>query len=158
MILLRLVVALAQRHQAAPHFAPGDLLEVKGGDAVMVLASMPQGFTFDVGLWWCVDQDHPAALLARDLSTLSHLRRLSRIVVESDNARLQAEVVSALLSDREVNFSNGAATLRRAYNRPAPAHPIEVGYCERDEVRLAKETLRVHSREPRPWGEIVTYA
>lgn len=155
MTLRRLVVALEDCNELAAFLEPADLLDVNDADAVMALAAMGDG---DVGLWLRVDDEHPAALVARDLSTLARLRTLTRVVIEAIDASSQAEVVRALFSDGEVNFTNDVATLRAAYNRPAPPSPIEVGYCEGDVVHLAHETLRLASREARPWGEIVTYA
>ncbi|HUY42798.1 MAG TPA: hypothetical protein VMU98_03425 [Acidimicrobiales bacterium] len=158
MRLRRVVVDLVERDDVAAHLAPGDLLDVNDADATMVLASLREPLGLGVGLWLRVDEHHPAALVARDVATLSRLRALSRVVIEASDARSQAEVVRALLSPDEVNFANEVATLRGAYNRPAPPAPLEVGYCEGARVTLNGQTLGEASRETFAWGEIVTYA
>ena len=158
MTLRRFVVALVDRDDVAALLAPGDLLDVSDADATMVLASLSEEVGVGVGLWLRVDDQHPAALVARDLATLARLRSFSRVVIDSSNAQAQAEVVRALFSENEVNFANEVTTLRGAYNRPAPPRPIEVGYCEGEGVTLAGRTLGVASRESFAWGEIVSYA
>jgi len=157
MTLRRFVVALVDRDDVAPRLAPGDVLDVKDADATMVLASLDETLGVGVGLWLRVNDQHPAALVARDLATLSRLRAFTLVVIESSDALAQAEVVRALFSEGEVNFVNEVATLRGAYNRPAPPRPIEVGTCEGGSVSLGGQTFEVASREAFAWGEIVTY-
>ena len=158
MTLRRFVVALVDRGDVTSRLAPGDVLDVKDADATMVLASLDETFAVGVGMWLRVDDQRPAALVARDLATLSRLRAFTRVIIESSSARAQAEVVRALFSEDEVNFANEVATLRGAYNRPAPPRPIEVGTCEGGSVSLGGQMLAVASREAFAWGEIVTYA
>ncbi len=158
MAFRRCVVSLESLDDARTDFEPGDLLDVVNGDAAMVLAAL--GVTSDVefGLWLRVDDDRPAALAARDLATLSHLVRFGLVVVAASvESAAQADVVRALLSADEVNFSNEVTTLRGAYNRPAPAWPLDVASSDGASIVRGNERYTLRAREARPWGEVVLY-
>jgi hypothetical protein len=54
-------------------------------------------------------------------------------------------VVSALLTNDEVNFVNGVASLRGAYNRPAPPSPLTVWSYDGEVLRSADRVLDEHA-------------
>jgi len=111
-------------------------------DTVVALGSLHDSLTRPIGVWLELSEDYPAQLVARDVATLSWLIPLDTVVVSSAMAEPSAQVVEALLSDDEVNFSNGLATLVRAYNRPAPPAPVAVWSFDGTHLRHGEETLR----------------
>jgi hypothetical protein len=123
------------------------VLKFADADTVMAAASLRGSLGGPVGVWLEVDLvDYPAALAARDVATLSWLIGIDHVVIEAkSNALAHAEVVSALLTNDEVNFVNGAATLRGAYNRPAPPSPITVWSYDGEALRSAERVLDEHT-------------
>jgi hypothetical protein len=111
-------------------------------DTVVALGSLHDSLTRPIGVWLELSEDYPAQLAARDVATLCWLIPLDTVVVSSAMAEPSAQVVEALLSDDEVNFSNGLATLVRAYNRPAPPAPVAVWSFDGTHLRHGEETLR----------------
>lgn len=159
MAIRRFVVSLETLDDARDEFLQGDVLDVTNGDAVMMLAALGPTLDVTLGLWLRVDEQRPAVLAARDLATLTHLVDVGLVVIEaSERAEAQADVVRALFSADEVNFANEITTIRGAYNRPAPARPLEV--ASSDGLMLYRGGV-VYAREvqvPHAWGEIVTYS
>ncbi len=97
------------------------------GDTVIAAAALEGRLRRPLGLWLDVSEDYPAQMAARDVATLSHLIEIDQVVIASRSLAVErADVVRALLTEDEVNFSNAAATLTGAYNRPAPPRPITV--------------------------------
>jgi hypothetical protein len=119
------------------------VLKFTDADTVMAAASLRGS----LGVWLEVDpDDDPAALAARDVATLSWLIGLDHVVIEARaNALAHAEVVSALLTNDEVNFVNGVASLRGAYNRPAPPSPLTVWSYDGEALRSADRVLDEHA-------------
>jgi hypothetical protein len=101
------------------------LLHCTTADTVIVAASLAEDL-HECGVWLVVSSDYSAQIAARDVKTLATIIPLRHVVIESPTALEHAEVVRALLSEAPVNFSNGVATLRDAYNRPAPRSPLTV--------------------------------
>lgn len=158
MALRRCVVSLESLDDARTDFEPGDLLDVVDADATMVLAALGVSSDVELGLWLRVDEERPAVLVARDLATLSHLVHFGVVVIAANSdCRAQADVVRALLSGDEVNFSNEVTTLRGAYNRPAPAWTLEVASSDGATIFRGDERWTLRARDARPWGEVVTY-
>jgi hypothetical protein len=110
------------------------------------------------GLWLRVDEDYPAALAARDVATLAWLTDLSDVVIESAHASAHAAVVEALLTNDEVNFANEVATLRGAYNRPAPPRAVRVWYESHGEIICADQRLIERGRRESVAGVLTDYA
>ncbi|HUV57178.1 MAG TPA: hypothetical protein VMV96_00075 [Acidimicrobiales bacterium] len=115
------------------------------GDTVIAAAALEGRLRRPLGLWLEVSEDYPAQMAARDVATLSRLIEIDHVVIASRNLAVErAEVVRALLTEDEVNFSNAAATLVGAYNRPAPASPITVwsfdGHALRSPVNVLFRT------------------
>jgi hypothetical protein len=123
------------------------VLKFADADTVMAAASLRGSLGGPVGVWLEVDpDDYPAALAARDVATLSWLIGIDHVVIEVKSAAVaHAEVVTALLTNDEVNFVNGAATLRGAYNRPAPPSPITVWSYDGEALRSADRVLDEHA-------------
>jgi hypothetical protein len=119
------------------------IAEFLDGDTVMVTASLRSQFLNGVGVWLRVGSDYPAQLAARDVATLSHLIPLRHVVVEARfDVELHSDVLRALLTDDEVTFANGVATLRSAFNRPAPPSPVMVWSFGSDSLTSAERVLR----------------
>ena len=71
--------------------------------------------------------------------------------------RVHAAVLEALLTNDEVNVTNEAATLRGAYNRPAPPHAITAWSYDGTNLRRGDVALAERSRTRDESGELVTY-
>jgi hypothetical protein len=102
------------------------VIAVRDADTIIAVASLHDRVTRPLGVWLELSEDYSAQLAARDVATLSWLVPLDTVVVSSPNAESHAQVVEALLTNDEVNFTNGVATLVGAYNRPAPPSPVAV--------------------------------
>ncbi|MDE3065553.1 MAG: hypothetical protein KGJ36_07775 [Acidobacteriota bacterium] len=158
MELRRLVAPLAAR-DAVPALAAGSpmVLACPDGSAVMVAASLRERLGSPLGVWLSVSASYPAALAARDVATLSHLIDLEHVVVDGENASASAAAVRALLSDEPVDFANEAATLRGAYNRPAPPRPVRVWSVDGDALVGDGIRLRARGRAASGAGEVTSY-
>jgi hypothetical protein len=156
----RFVANLDACDEVVPYLRAGDLLQVRNGDAPMVAAARGEAWIPGVGLWIVVDDEHPASLVARDVATLSYLVELGPVVIEATHRATQhAQIVRALLTNDEVNFTIDVATLVAAYNRPAPRVELAVGSCEGDVLDLAGERFALRTRDVRGEGlvEVWTY-
>ena len=153
MELTRLVTSL-ERLDEVPSLARGRTLAVSFApdDSVVALGSLAGRIEGPIGIWLEVSADYPAQMAARDVATLSWMVELDNVVVASEVMALEyAEVVRVLLSDDEVNFSNAAATLRAAYNRPAPPRPVRVWSFDGTTLSTPdREALRASSSDAAP--------
>jgi hypothetical protein len=131
------------------------LLHCSSADTVMVAASLAEDLA-ECGIWLDVSGDYSAQIAARDVKTLATMIALRHVVIESPTALEHAEVVRALLSDAPVNFSNEVATLRGAYNRPAPPSPLTVWSYE-GRLRSGETTLIATSTEATGVGELTFF-
>lgn len=156
MELVRLDFPFEHRSSAAwlTHELP-ILLHCSSADTVMVAASLASDVE-ECGVWLDVSRDYSAQIAARDVATLATMIRLRHVVIESSTALEHAEVVRALLTDEPVNFSNNAATLRGAYNRPAPRSPITVWSYD-EGLRSADSTLSATRTEMTNVGELTFF-
>ena len=110
------------------------------------------------GVWIEVTPDYPAPLVARDVATLSWLIALDHVVIASSRApAAQADVVRALMGDGEVTLVNEVATLRGAYNRPAPPRPVTIWWFD-GALHDGDVTLEERARRRDDQGEWTTYA
>jgi hypothetical protein len=148
MELVRVVAPLERRDDVARLSQDFTILfRCSNADTVMVAASL-SGELADCGVWLEVSSDYPAQLAARDVATLSTIVPLRHVVVESlSQTREQADVLRALLTNEEVNFTNDVAVIRGAFNRPAPEPPVTVwtydGALESEGIRLTKVRVEV---------------
>jgi len=115
------------------------LLSLVDANTVIAAAGAKDQWRSPLGVWLEIDEGYAASLCARDVATLSWLIELDHVVVSAENARAQAQVVTAMLTNDEVNFANDAATIRGAFNRPAPP-------------RTRVPHLQRHARGTRPWA------
>ncbi len=128
-------------------------------NVVMVIAALRDQLSGPIGVWLEVSPAYPAALAARDVKTLGWLVRLDHVVVSAaERPRSHADVVSALLTDDEVTFENDVATLRHAYNRPAPPNRIVVWSWDGDALVHDDTVLRELRRATSDAGALTTLA
>lgn len=158
MELVRLVAPLEHRDALVTFsLASTTVFDCSDADTVIVLASLRDRLTAEIGVWLRVGDAYSAQLCARDVKTLSHLVALRHVVIEAArHAAAHAEIVRALLTNDEVNFDNELATIRAAYNRPAPPGPITV-WCAEDGLLTSElSTLRA-TRSLAREGAALTY-
>ena len=133
------------------------VVSILDADPIVALGSLRDSLTRPIGLWLELSEDYSAQMAARDLATLSWLVAVDTAVVSSPTADASAQVVEALLTDDEVNFTNGVATLVGAYNRPAPPSPIAVWSWDGTQLRHGDEVLREASSASSDLGDVTTY-
>jgi hypothetical protein len=160
MELVRLVAPLEHRGAlVALSLESTTLFECSDADTVIVVASMCDGLTVDVGVWLRVSADYSAQLCARDVKTLSHLVALRHVVIDAESRSFaHAEIVRTLLTNDEVNFDNELATIRGAYNRPAPPSPLTVWSAEGDTLTSEHANLRVERSATRNGAELTYFS
>jgi hypothetical protein len=145
MELTRLSAPLARLGQVARVVAEQSgpiVLSCSDANSVMAAATLRGQLDRPIGVWVEVSANYRAALAARDVATLSWLIELEHVVVEAQHqATSHAEVLEALLTDDEVDFTNDVARITGAYNRPAPPKPITVWSFDGDCLRSGATTL-----------------
>jgi hypothetical protein len=145
MELTRLSAPLAQVGSAArvvSEEAGPIVLSCSDANSVMAAASLHGLLDRPIGVWIEITPGYSAAIAARDVATLSWLIDLDHVVVSAEHqATSHAQVVEALLSDDEVNFSNDVAEISKAYNRPAPPKPVTVWSYDGDCLCHGETTL-----------------
>jgi hypothetical protein len=160
--IVRLSTTRASLERVPTFVADHDLAVVfdcVDANTIICAAALRDQWTSPIGVWLEVSHEYPAQMCARDVKTLSWLVELDNVVVSAaDNAHSHAQVVRALLTNDEVNFSNEVATLIGAYNRPAPARALHVwsstgGVLENDGLVLSQ--LSVTDTE---LGQLSAYA
>jgi hypothetical protein len=118
------------------------VVAITDADTIVTVGSLHDRLTKPLGIWLDISEDYSAQMAGRDVATLSWLVPLDTVVVSAASAEASAQVVEALLTDDEVNFTNGVATLVGAYNRPAPPVPIAVWSWDGVLLRHGDEALR----------------
>jgi len=160
MELVHLAAAELQRDEVV-HVAQDHLIlfECTDAETVLVCASLGDRLTTDVGVWLSVTNAYPAQLVARDVKTLSAIVPLRHVVVQSsERSKDHADVVRALLTNDEVNFTNDVATISGAFNRPAPPQPVTVWSHEDGRLVNGDTVLTKHSDEESDAGELTYFA
>lgn len=148
------LVALGVIPEVLAAQGPGVAFSCTDANTVMVAAALRDALRAPIGVWLEVSADYPAALCARDVATLSHLIGLDHVVIASaSDASSHAAVVRALLSDDVVDFENDVASIRHAYNRPAPPRPITVWSVEGEWLSHEREVLELRERVASVAGE-----
>ena len=120
------------------------VISVRDADTIIAVGAHHDRVTRPLGVWLELSEDYSAQMAARDVATLSWLVPLDTVVVSSPNAPASAQVLEALLTNDEVNFTNGEATLVGAYNRPAPPNPVTVWSWDGTQLRHGEEVLHEH--------------
>jgi len=146
---LNAIVEYADVHQV--------VVSVRDADPIIALGALHDRLTSPLGVWLELSEGYSAQLAARDVATLSWLVPLDAVVVSSTNAPASAQVLEALLTDDEVNFSNEVATIVGAYNRPAPPRPIAVWSFDGSTLRHADELLREASSSSSDGGDVTVF-
>jgi hypothetical protein len=154
MALARLLAPLAQLDDVAGYASDHDVaFGCTDADTIIAATALRGRAARPLGLWLVLSEDYSAQLAARDIATLSWLLPLGPVVIErGPDAPAHADVVRALLSNDEVNIANDAATIRGAYNRPAPPTSIDVWSFNGSELRLAEVVLAASSNESLAFG------
>jgi hypothetical protein len=133
------------------------VVSIIDADTIVSLGSLHDRLRAPIGVWLQLSEDYSAPLAARDVKTLSWLVPLETVVVSGPNAASSAQILEALLSDNEVNFTNGIATLVAAYNRPAPPKPVAVWSLDGAVLRRGDTILREASSQTTDLGDVTTY-
>jgi hypothetical protein len=118
------------------------VVAITDADTVVSVGSLHDRLTTPLGVWLELSDDYSAQMAARDVATLSWLVALDTVVVSGPSAEAGAQVLAALLTNDEVNFTNDVATIVGAYNRPAPPAPIAVWSWDGSLLRRGDEALR----------------
>jgi hypothetical protein len=132
-------------------------VSVSDADTIIAVGALHGRITRPLGVWLQLSEDYSAQMAARDVATLSWLVPLDSVVVSSPNTQSSAQVLEALLTNDEVNFTNGEATLVGAYNRPAPPMPITVWSWDGEHLRHGDEVLREHRTASSEVGDVTTF-
>ena len=133
------------------------IVSVIDADTIVALSSLHDELKAPIGVWLELSADYPAQMAARDVKTLSWLATLDTVVVSGPNAEAGAQVLEALLTNDEVNFTNGVATIVGAYNRPAPPSPIAVWSWDGTNLRHGDRALQLASSVTTELGDATTY-
>ena len=148
MALVRLAVRLGDLDALAQYAnAHRVVVTVRDADTIIALGSLHDSLERPIGVWLGLSEDYSPQMAARDVATLSWLVPLDTVVVSSPGVEARAQVLEALLTDDEVNFTNDVATLVGAYNRPAPPRPVTVWRWDGTLLRHGDEVLREASSE-----------
>ena len=135
------------------------VVQCTDANTILATAARADSWTVPVGVWLDVTEGYRAALAARDVATLSWLLEVTHVVVSaSARAPSHARVLEALLSDEEVNLINEVATLRHAYNRPAPPRKITVWSWDGATLRHGTSSLAERSSNDLDAGVLTTFA
>jgi hypothetical protein len=118
------------------------VLSCSDANSIMAAASLHGLLDRPIGVWVEITPGYSASIAARDVATLSWLIDLDHVVVSAEHQAVShAQVVEALLSDDEVNFSNEVAQISKAFNRPAPPQPVTVWSYDGDSLSHGETTL-----------------
>jgi hypothetical protein len=161
MTLGHLRVAFARRGEVPAFLQTLDFavaVSCEDADTIIGVAALKDTLTTPIGVWLEASDDYLAQMIARDVKTLSWLVTLSDVVVVGENAAAQAAVVDALMTNDEVNFANEVATLRGAYNRPAPPHPPRVWWLEENTLHCGNDVLHAGGMVTNELGTFETYS
>jgi hypothetical protein len=139
---------------ASAHHVVASVLDA---DTIVALSSLHDALKAPVGVWLELSEDYSAQMAARDVKTLSWLVTLDTVVVSGAHAEASAQVLEALLTNDEVHFTNGVATIVGAYNRPAPPQPIAVWRFDGESLRRGEEVLGEASSDVTEVGDATTY-
>lgn len=119
-----------EEFEELPAVVSGDdailVITVRDASTITFLAAMADRLYAHVAPGLVCDENYPPQLMARDIATLSQIMEIHHVVLEGESAVEDAAVIRALLVDEEVDFANARATVRGAFNRPAPPHPITI--------------------------------
>lgn len=159
MELVRLVASTTQRDAVVQLANERSVLfHCADADTVVVAASMSGRLTTPLGVWLEVGEGYPAQLAARDVATLAAVVPLGHVVIAASSlAEQHADVVRALLTNDEVNFTNAVVSLVGAYNRPAPPSPLTVWSYDGQRLVSGDRVLSPRRVETNDAGELTYF-
>jgi hypothetical protein len=134
------------------------VLSCEDANSVIVAAALEGSWRAPIGVWLEVGSGYSASLAARDVATLSWLVALDHVVVKGLEARAQAEILEALLTNDEVTIANDVATITGAYNRPAPPRALRVWHVEGETLRAREEVVLAVGTRNTPAGACTTFS
>src|SRR5665213_377750 len=160
MVLIHLVAAEAQRDEVVRVAnAHPVVFQCSDADTVEVAASLVDRLTADFGVWLVVSKEYSAQVAARDVATLAAIVPLRHVVVAaSSQSHEHADVLRALLTNDEVNFTNSVASIVGAYNRPAPPAPIRVWSYDDERLVSGDDVYSKRDVEASDAGELTYFA
>ena len=159
MTLVHLVAPLESLDDVARAAHGATVFSCANADTIVATGALHGRLPGAIGVWLELSDDYSAQMVARDVATLSWIVEFDHVVVAAPTLVLErAEVVRALLSDDEVTFSNEAATVRGAYNRPSPPSPVTVWSYDGQSLRNGDEVLRAREVSTFEWGVATTFA
>jgi hypothetical protein len=127
-------------------------------DTVVVAASMSGRLTNSLGVWLEVNEEYRAQLAARDVATLAAVVPLGHVVIAASSlSEEHADVVRALLTNDEVNFTNAVVSLVGAFNRPAPPSPVTVWSYDGQHLVSGDQVLSPARVETSDAGELTYF-
>ncbi len=131
------------------HDEPTPLFACSNADTAIVLASLRDHLSREVGVWLRVSGEYPAQIATRDVRTLSVLMDLRHVVIDApEPVSEQVEIVRALLSGDEVSLTNSVATLTHVVSRPVPPRPITVWGFDGGQLVSPEVTLAAGATAP----------
>lgn len=134
------------------------LFRCANADTVVVAASMSGRLTNPLGVWLEVDEEYRAQLAARDVATLAAVVPLGHVVIAASSlSEEHADVVRALLTDDEVNFTNAVVSLVGAFNRPSPPSPLTVWSYDGQRLFSGDQVLSPRRDETSDAGELTFF-
>jgi hypothetical protein len=161
MELVRLTTTIGALDFVAPvvgaQLAPV-MLSWRDADTIIVTAALKERWTCPIGVWLEVGEGYTASLCARDVATLSWLVALDHVVVSAPEGAEHARVLEAMLSNDEVNITTRVATIKGAFNRPAPPRKLRVWSYDDGVLRSGEDVLRLASVSVGPAGELATFS
>jgi ribosomal protein S11 len=160
MELLHLATMLERVEHVATFVATQNapvVLSCENANTIIVAAALEAARTTSLGVWLEVGAGYAASLAARDVATLSWLVSLDHVVVHGPDAPEQAQILTALLTNEQVTFVNDVASIKGAYNRPAPPRTVRVWHVEGEALRAGDEQLRAVGTRNTPAGACTTY-
>jgi hypothetical protein len=134
------------------------VLSCEDANTIIVAAALEASWTTPLGVWLEVGSGYAASLAARDVASLSWLVPLEHVVVHGHDARSQAQILEALLTNEQVTIANDVASIRDAYNRPAPPRRVRVWHVDGQSLFAGDEELRALGTRNTPAGAATTYA
>ena len=133
------------------------VLSCENANVIIVAAALETMWAAPIGVWLEVGSGYAASLAARDVATLSWLVPLDHVVVHGPDAREQAQILETLLTNEQVTIANDVATIKGAYNRPAPPRAVRVWHVDAQDLYAGDEQLRALGTRNTPAGACTTY-
>ena len=127
-------------------------------DTIVGVASLKDRWQGPLGVWLRIGPDYSASIAARDVKTLSWIVELTDVIIHGGHdVKHHSAIVQALLGDDEVNLKNQVASIRHAFNRPAPPRALKIWSWNGSELAHGDEVLHRVSRLDLNVGELESF-